>query len=292
MNSVLVFESNAERMERLRGEFAILHALGLHLYPVGKDKMPLGKWVHGAVNYVQTQASLADAQEWSKSSAVTGWAVLCGNKNLRVFCLDVEAAGMAVPEIADLLGKIPDCYKRRSTSGGMHAWFRITEGEPVHTHPIAWNDGQLLAEVRGVSESDHAGAYAVVTGPGRRGRRSVPEAREASEGSQGHHRFPRGERDRNRGRHMPSGRGRLPVMDGRTRLRLDRNGELGWSALATPAGIRQAIIEHGVRERPRPGTRNPFRVCPVGEDREGIQRGASLRGSELSRRLCRGHDSG
>ena len=167
MNSVPVSESNAERMERLRVEFAILHALGLHLYPVGKDKMPLGKWVHGAVNYVQTQASLADAQEWSKSSAVTGWAVLCGNKDLRVFCLDVEAAGMAVPEIADLLGKIPDCYKRRSTSGGMHAWFRITEGEPVHTHRIAWNDGQLLAEVRGVSESDHAGAYAVVTGPGR-----------------------------------------------------------------------------------------------------------------------------
>ncbi len=155
-------------MERLRAEFAILHALGLHLYPVGKDKMPLGKWVHGDVNYVLTQASLAEGQEWSKSSAVTGWAVLCGNKDLRVFCLDVEAAGMAFPQMMNVLGIIPECHKRRSANGGEHVWFRITEGEPVHTHSIAWNDGQLLAEVRGVSEVfHHAGAYAVVTGPGR-----------------------------------------------------------------------------------------------------------------------------
>ena len=169
MNSVLVFESNVERVERLRGEFAILHALGLHLYPVGKDKLPIGKWVHGAVNYVLTQASLAEGDSWSVSSAVTGWAVLCGNTSLRVFCLDVEAAGMAVPEIADVVKLFPDYCKRQSQNGGMHVYLRLTEGEPERTRTLAYRNGTLLVELRGVSakETGNAGAYAVITGPGR-----------------------------------------------------------------------------------------------------------------------------
>ena len=169
MNSVLVFESNEERAERLRREFAILHALELHLYPVGIDKLAIGKWVHGAVNYVRTQASLAEGGYWSASSAVTGWAVLCGNKDLKVFCLDVEAAGMAVPEIADVIKIFPEYCKRQSQNGGMHVYLRLTEGEPERTRTLAYRNGTLLVELRGVSakETGNAGAYAVITGPGR-----------------------------------------------------------------------------------------------------------------------------
>jgi len=54
-------EPELERINRLQEEFRILHRHGLHLYPVGSDKLPVGNWANGAVNYVEERATIARA---------------------------------------------------------------------------------------------------------------------------------------------------------------------------------------------------------------------------------------
>ena len=165
---------------RLAREFLILHRLGLHLYPVGVDKRPIGKWAKGAVNYVQTRAGWADmvtwveGLPWFRGRTVEGWANLCGNKTANLFTLDVEVAGLdGWPEVFwPVFKQLPDTCQRPSISGGQHAVIEITDGDPMPTVVLAraiTSKGQreLLAETRGVSVGDSNGAYAVITGPGR-----------------------------------------------------------------------------------------------------------------------------
>jgi hypothetical protein len=155
------------RTARLDGEFRHLHTLGLHLFPVDIDKEPIGQWAHGAINYVETRASLQQGRTWSRDPRTQGWALLCGNRDVAVFTLDVENAGMAYPEILAALASLPATCKRPSPSGGEHAVIVVTEGDPVPTQVLAKAGGVLLAEVRGVSKGTANGAYAVITGPGR-----------------------------------------------------------------------------------------------------------------------------
>lgn len=162
--------------ERAR-EFAILFNQGLHLYPVGENKLPAGQWSKGEVNYVTTRADFTDMKRWLEGRDVAGWAILCGNHDLRVFTLDIEVDGLtAHPDVfAHALDQLPNSCKRDSVSGGKHAVIKIIDGEPLSTQPLARGPvtegdkaGPLLAEIRGVGKrDDSAGAYAMVTGPGR-----------------------------------------------------------------------------------------------------------------------------
>jgi len=155
------------RKRRLLREFLLLVGLGLHPYPVGRDKLPIGQWALGAVNYVQHKPSFARGAIWSEDPRTFGWAILCGNIRIGVFTLDVESAGMGYPEILAVLAPLPVTCQRPSPTGGRHAAIIVTDGEPVPTQVLARVAGVLLAEVRGVSKGDANGAYAVVTGPGR-----------------------------------------------------------------------------------------------------------------------------
>ena len=167
MSGAAPVETPAARTARLRAEFRQLHALGFHLFPVGVDKRPVGRWAHGAVNYVETPASIVEGDVWAADSRVYGWANLCGNHAAGVFTLDVEVAGMDYAEISGAFDALPASCQRSSPSGGRHAVIRVV-GEPVATVALAFRAGVLLAETRGVSPvADRAGAYAVITGPGR-----------------------------------------------------------------------------------------------------------------------------
>ncbi len=161
-------EAECDRINRLQEEFRVLHRLGLHLYPVGADKLPVGKWAHGSVNYVEQRATVALGDDWAKDPRVRGWANLCGARDVKVFTIDVEAAGMDYPQVSGVLDNLPSFCQRPSPSGGRHAVVRITDGDPIVTESLAFGGGRLLVEVRGVSREDgHYGAYAVITGPGR-----------------------------------------------------------------------------------------------------------------------------
>lgn len=161
-------EDNEVRERRVLDEYARLAALGLPLYPVDQCKLPIGKWALGAVNYVMTPMDRDEAERRVKNPRVFGWAVLCGNPAIKVFTLDVERAGMDHPEIVSVVESIPAYAKRPSPSGGVHAWFIVTDGDPVPTGVLARIDGVLLAEIRGVGKKVASnGAYAVITGPGR-----------------------------------------------------------------------------------------------------------------------------
>jgi len=153
--------------QRLIREFLQLKALGLHLYPVGSNKLPIGQWALGDVNYVHQMPSDERGALWSKDPRTNGWAILCGNRRIGVFTLDVESAGMGYSEILAVLASLPMTCQRPSPTGGRHAVIIVTDGEPVPTQVLARVAGVLLAEVRGVSKGDANGAYAVVTGPGR-----------------------------------------------------------------------------------------------------------------------------
>lgn len=161
-------EDNGVRERRVLDEYARLAELGLPLYPVDRCKLPIGKWALGGVNYVMTPMDRDEAERRARSPQVTGWAVLCGNRTIKVFTLDVERAGMDHPDIVSVVESIPSYAKRPSPSGGVHAFFIITDGDPVPTEVLARLDGVLLAEIRGVGKKDASnGAYAVITGHGR-----------------------------------------------------------------------------------------------------------------------------
>lgn len=131
------------------------------------DKRPFIRWSKGTVNYVETQATLDDCERWVNDSRTYGWANLCGNRTRKVFTLDAEREGMDEPAILVALHSLPATCQRPSVNGGQHAVIEITEGEPMPTQVLARVNGVLLAEVRGVGHADSAGAYAVITGPGR-----------------------------------------------------------------------------------------------------------------------------
>lgn len=58
--------------ERAR-EFAILFNQGLHLYPVGENKLPAGQWSKGEVNYVTTRADFTDMSGgWKAGTSQAG----------------------------------------------------------------------------------------------------------------------------------------------------------------------------------------------------------------------------
>lgn len=161
-------ESNEQRQRRLLNEFDQLAAFGFPLFPVCASKIPVGQWALGDVNYVLLPMDHDDATRRVADPRVVGWAILCGNPSIKVFTLDVERAGMEHSEIREVLDGIPDCAKRPSPSGGMHAVLVVTDGDAVPTEVLARVDGILLAEVRGVGSRPRSnGAYAVITGPGR-----------------------------------------------------------------------------------------------------------------------------
>ena len=154
-------------VEERRREARILLASGVRLYPVGPDKKPLGQWARGVRNWVRQPATLDDVDDWLARLPVKGWAMLGGAKDDGVAAIDIEAAGMEHDECLGLLSALPDSCQRPSRNGGAHAYISVTDGDPLPTQKLARVDGVLLAEVRGVSKGDGAGAYAVVTGPGR-----------------------------------------------------------------------------------------------------------------------------
>jgi hypothetical protein len=161
-------ESNEQRRSRLLDEFDRLAAFDFPLFPVCASKVPKGQWALGEVNYVLNRMGYDEATRRVDDPRVVGWAILCGNPSIKVFTLDVERAGMVCAEIREVLARIPDCAKRPSPSGGMHAVLVITDGDAIPTEALARVDGVLLAEVRGVgSRLGSNGAYAVITGPGR-----------------------------------------------------------------------------------------------------------------------------
>ena len=160
-------EADVERVNRLQEEFRILHRLGLHLFPVGADKLPIGKWALGAVNYVETRATIAQGDKWATDPRVRGWANLCGARDVKVFTFDVEAAGMDYPQVTGVLDALPASCQRPSPNGGRHAVVMVSDGDPVATEALAFGSGRLLVEVRGVGRDGNNGAYAVITGPGR-----------------------------------------------------------------------------------------------------------------------------
>lgn len=141
-----------------------LAALGLHIIPMRDGdggKRPAVQWRRGGCDYVQTAPTPRDLSRWANMPGTAGWAIVCGGPS-RVVCVDVEAAGMARADVREAMSAFnPGCL-RRSPSGGLHAWVRVTEGTPPATQRLAVDaDGVLLAEIRG------EGAYAVALGYGR-----------------------------------------------------------------------------------------------------------------------------
>jgi hypothetical protein len=155
------------RVETLKRDFQTLKRQGLHPFPVGLDKKPIQRWKNGPINYVEQMPSDQDGERWAEDGRTQGWAVLCGNRKNKVFTLDVERAGMDQPEMMVAFHKLPATCQRPSVSGGQHAVIVITDGEPLETGNLATVNGVLLAEIRGVGREGSAGAYAVVSGPGR-----------------------------------------------------------------------------------------------------------------------------
>ena len=160
--------------DELRQAALVLVGQGLRIAPVGNAKRPVGKWGQLLDDSLPDAAQI---DEWVNDNRVHGWAVLCGHRDDGVACLDIEAAGMGVPEVAGATLRAPTYCQYVSASGGVHVWVKVT-GEPLVTEPLASLDTgdadpekrwTLLAEVRGVSKpgSHRRGAYAVVVGPGR-----------------------------------------------------------------------------------------------------------------------------
>lgn len=146
---------------------------GFHLFPVGANKRPFLRWRHGPKDYVSHQPTEDEIRSWFDDARTLGWAVLGGGIG-RVLCLDVEAAGVQVPAIADVLGSLPQSCRRPTPGGGVHCWLQpaeVCDPELIRVQKLAYRaDGldeqgrlrmTLLAELRGV------GGYAVLVGPGR-----------------------------------------------------------------------------------------------------------------------------
>lgn len=148
----------------------ILLSSGLALYPVGRDKAPIGRWRHGGQDYVMEPASADVVRQWisngvgKRRATVHGWAVLSSSVT-RTVTVDVESAGMDFPEISGVFDRLPESCQQRSRNGGRHAYLRITDGDLPADTVLARRaiDGQdtLLAELR------RHGQYAVIHGPGR-----------------------------------------------------------------------------------------------------------------------------
>jgi hypothetical protein len=155
---------SADERER---EARILLKAGARIYPLGEDKKPLGRWSRGRRNWVRKPATITDVNDWLARLPVKGWAVLCGSKDDGIAAIDIEQPGMEYPQCLGVLSALPASCQRPSRNGGAHAYLNVTDGEPLLTEKLARASGELLAEVRGVSEGDSAGAYAVITGPGR-----------------------------------------------------------------------------------------------------------------------------
>jgi hypothetical protein len=154
---------------------------GLRVYPVGADKQPIRghQWGPWRIN---PPAPDDQIRRWATDSQTHGWAVLCGACDDGIACLDIEADGMAVPEVAAITARAPTFCQYRSKSGGVHVWLDIGDHDtagPMLTEPLAKvTNGDLdasgnlvwplLAEIRGASpKPENNGAYAVVVGPGR-----------------------------------------------------------------------------------------------------------------------------
>lgn len=151
-----------------------LQGQGFHLFPAGENKLPAGKWRHGKVDYVEVKPSDEQVERWlRRRPAVAGWVILCGGPK-NVVVLDVEAAGVQDQSdkgasIRALLEEIPSSARRKSPSGGEHAYFTVTDvpapsganGKLVVALRDDLRKAILLAEIRA------HGQYAVVLGHGR-----------------------------------------------------------------------------------------------------------------------------
>lgn len=163
-----------QEQESLTDQGLRLIRMGLHIYPVGSDKLPVGRWRKGAQDYVVDPMV---EQDWVGHAArlkVHGAAVL-GSEVSRTLVIDVEKPGMEKTMIQAALQLLPETCQQRTVSGGRHVYLVIEDdGEPVggsrkvafDPPPPATADKPkpqpvLLAEIRG------HGGYAVITGPGR-----------------------------------------------------------------------------------------------------------------------------
>jgi hypothetical protein len=154
---------------------------GLRVYPVGSDKQPIRghQWGPWRIN---PPAPDDQIRLWATDPKTHGWAVLCGARDDGIACNDIEADGMAVPEVAAITARAPLFCQYESKSGGVHLWLditdhdtagpllieslaKVTNGDLDEHGNLVWT---LLAEIRGASSKpENHGAYAVVVGPGR-----------------------------------------------------------------------------------------------------------------------------
>jgi DNA-binding MarR family transcriptional regulator len=150
--------------------------LGLHIFPMRRNKKPMGKWRHGGTDYVMVKPTDDEIEEWARQEPA-GWCILCGSP-AQILVLDIEAAGIADPtekgeRIRQVLDRFPASCKRPSPSGGEHVVLHISDGPAPDGHgcKLMWRlDGvdeqgkqvtTLLAEYRGHAQ------YAIVLGHGR-----------------------------------------------------------------------------------------------------------------------------
>lgn len=157
----------------------LISECGYRIIPVGADKFPArsalpnGQWRHGGHDFLTKDATQRQIEAWAENDSVRGYAVLA-QPHTGHLILDVEAAGMSIPEIADLMAEIPASCQIETPSGGRHAYFTLNSKEyPVSMRPalahahVGDEDAvgvkvlSLLAEVR------RSNQYAVIVGPGR-----------------------------------------------------------------------------------------------------------------------------
>lgn len=147
-------------------EAAGLHLikLGLPVFPVGRDKKPMGRWRNGDQDYVTNAMSPEEWQRRAQDLGVHGVAVL-GSHTYGTVILDIESAGMKETMIQATLEILPDECIQCTPSGGRHAYIMVSGDHPGGNEKLARggsDDGPvLLAERRG------HGGYAVIVGPGR-----------------------------------------------------------------------------------------------------------------------------
>ena len=158
---------NPQRETLLR-DYEILTRQGFRVIPVGSDKRPRGI-LNSWKPLVTESPSTEERERWAAHPRTQGWAILAGNREERVFVVDVERAGMDEPAILAALNSLPASCQRPTANGGQHAYLRLLGGAAIETQDLASRaDEVLLAEVRGCAKAvEGAGAYAVVTGPGR-----------------------------------------------------------------------------------------------------------------------------
>lgn len=167
-------ETDGQRRERLARSIRIARREGFtRLAPLGRDKTPYSKWKNGPVNLVTTDVTDEMAQGWIDNPKTYGIAILPGDKATRCCGLDVEAAGMENPVIADATDSVIATFGGgRASLNGQHVIVQTTDAMAPHGQALARTgpEGQrvLLAEIRGHSVQEaSAGTYIVFDGPGR-----------------------------------------------------------------------------------------------------------------------------